>query len=884
MGLAEYKRKRHFRKTPEPAGKVRRRGGRSYVVQKHAASHLHYDFRLELEGVLKSWAVPKGPSLDPAQKRLAMQVEDHPVEYGEFEGVIPEGEYGGGTVMLWDRGTWEPDGDPHAAYRKGRLKFHLAGEKLHGGWILARKGLGSSDDSAKREWLLIKERDDEAVADRDVREEFPLSVVTGRTMEEIAEDRDRVWTSNRSASGKPSSNGSSRQKKPAARSPTKRIAVPAGAKRAKMPSHVIPQLATLTKSAPEGEGWLHEIKFDGYRMICRIHDGRVEFTSRNLQNWTKEFPSLVRAAERLPVSQAVLDGEVVVVLKDGTTNFQALQNAFRGGSRDSLHYYVFDVLYLNGYDLTPLPLVERKQIVADILGSDRSGHLHVSDHVVGGGPAFFKQACKMGLEGIIAKRASQPYRSGRGLDWLKVKCLQREEFVIGAYTQPSNARAGFGALLVGFHDPRGRLVYCGKVGTGFTERTLRSLLERLRPLEQQDSPFENLKRPVGPARTAHWVSPQLIAQVSYTNWTEGGHLRHPSFQGLREDKSAEEVTRERPVPLAVAVRRSKGDAKKTKRARKRASRELTTASDVNYDARMQEFAGVRLTSPEKVLYPEGRITKLDLAEYYQAIAPWMLPHIVNRPLVLVRCPEGRSKACFYQKHPPPGTPETLRQIPVREKTKLKPYLVVDDLAGLISLAQIGALEIHAWGSRADKIERPDRLVFDLDPDPEVEWSQVVASARQVRQFLEDLGLVSFVKTTGGKGLHLVVPIARRHDWDEAKSFCKLVAETIVRASPGHYTSNMSKAARTGKIFIDYLRNGRGATAVLPYSTRARPFAPVSTPLSWEELTAKTRSNRYTVSNLRQRLQTLKRDPWAEIDAVRQGLAGPLRQLKKLIAR
>ena len=911
MSLTEYKRKRDFRRTPEPGPKKAARKGWSFVVQKHDASRLHYDFRLELDGVLKSWAVPKGPSLDPKQKRLAMHVEDHPVDYGGFEGVIPEGEYGGGTVMLWDRGHWEPVGDPREGYREGKLKFQLHGEKLQGGFMLVRTGgrYGSSSRDQEKSWLLIKERDDEArpVEEGDILEEQNKSVATGRDLDEIAAARDRVWGSNRSngkaakkstgRGGKKAAARQTKSKKSAARRRSrgkpisaKQLGEIAGVREGSLPRKLQPQLATLTKGAPDGEQWLHEIKFDGYRMLCRIDGEKVEFTSRNQQSWTGRLKHLAEAARRLPVRQALLDGEVVAMEPGGATDFQLLQNVFREGRVGELLYYAFDVLYLDGHDLTKAALEDRKQVLQRLLESfDETYPIRFTEHLAGKGPVFFKQVCKMGLEGIISKRRDRPFLAGRGYDWLKIKCVQKDEFVIGGYTEPGGSRTAFGALLLGYHDDQEELRYAGKVGTGFDEGSLTDLLEKLKPLEQKHSPFSDVTVRKGPVRTAHWVQPRLVAQIEYSNWTRDGMLRHPSFQGLREDKPADEVGRDEPVPVEKAMRKSAAakttsangkkpkksgsDASARKTPRKKRSRGASSDALVGKD----QFAGVRLTSPDKVLYPNQGITKLDLARYYYEVGEWMLPHIAGRPLVLVRCPEGREKECFYQKHPGVGVPENLRQIPIREKSKSENYVVVDDVSGLISLAQIGSLEIHAWGSREDKLEHPDRLIFDLDPDPTVAWERVVESALQIRQFLEDLGLESFVKTTGGKGLHLVVPIQRRHDWDEAKEFCKRVAEAIVAADPKRYTSNMSKAARGGKIFVDYLRNGRGATSVAAFSTRAKPGAPVSVPLTWKELSPQIRSDQFNVLNLFERLNKLKRDPWEEIDSVRQSLSAAVRK-------
>jgi bifunctional non-homologous end joining protein LigD len=662
-----------------------------------------------------------------------------------------------------------------------------------------------------------------------------------------------------------------------------------GIKRGPLLSAWKAQLAVLTKEAPDGDQWLHEIKFDGYRMGCRIDNGRVHFISRNGQDWSERVPSLRQAAKKLPVNQAFLDGEVVAMKPDGTTDFQLLQNAFRGERSQELRYYTFDLLHLDGYDLSGVALEERKRVLAELSATvGKEAAIRYSKHVIGNGPAFYRQACERGLEGIVSKMRDRPYVPGRSYDWLKVKCLQKDEFVIGGYADPSGSRVGFGALLLGYYDGDKKLKYAGKVGTGFDHRTLLDLWTRLKALEQRESPFADLRGTSGAIRDVHWVKPQFVAQIAFSNRTRDGMLRHPSFQGLREDKPAGDVVRETPVSVRQAIEASttatEDAVRRNGRSHKARPHPASTASThmprsraAEPDHRLEEFANVRLTSPGKVMYPDQGITKLELATYYFRIAQWMLPHVANRPLVLVRCPEGHDKECFYQKHPGIGTPKNLRQIDVREKTKMEKYLVVDDAAGLISLAQIGALEIHAWGSRADDIERPDRLIFDLDPDPTVKWARVIESARQVRQFLADIGLQSFVKTTGGKGLHLVVPIQRRHDWDEAKQFCKNVAEVIVRGDPGRYTSNMSKAARTGKIFIDYLRNARGATSIAPYSTRARSGAPVSTPLSWDQLSTAIRPDQFNIRNLPKRLASLRRDPWDGFDAVRQFLSAAVKK-------
>jgi bifunctional non-homologous end joining protein LigD len=869
MSLREYKRKRNFKRTPEPGPKVAPKAGWSFVIQKHAASHLHYDFRLELDGVLKSWAVPKGPSLDTKNKRLAMHVEDHPVAYGDFEGIIPEGEYGGGSVMLWDKGTWEPIGDAHDGYRRGRLKFRLHGEKLQGGWMLVKRS-SSVKPGKGNEWFLIKERDEAAQSGgEEIVDSQPLSVTTGRNLDQIAAAQDRVWNSNHN--GKSSKSKTSRKQATPRKKRMKRphLGKIADAVARPMPATIEPQLATLVKSAPAGDGWLHEIKFDGYRMLCHIDGNEIKFISRNQQDWTSRLVQLAAPAGEVPVKQAILDGEVVALKADGTSDFQTLQNAFEKKGSSRLYYYVFDLLYLNGQDLRNVPLESRKELLAKLtepLGQE--GALRYTEHIVGNGPEFFREAERLGLEGIICKRRNAPFAAGRSGDWLKVKCIQSDEFVIGGFTEPSGGRGGFGALLVGYHQPETeKLIYAGKVGTGFSAKLLKELRNRFEKLIQKESPFAAV--PTGIRRKATWLEPVLVGQFAFSQWTEGGHLRHPSFLGLREDKPAAQVVR------------AEAKAAPLNGSRKPKKKSSATTGIIELPA------DVRLTHPEKVLYPDDGITKLELAQYYAQVADWMLPQVANRLVVLVRCPEGIGGERFYQKHPRVGTPENLRQVPVHEKNQELPYLVVDDVSSLISLVQLSALEIHVWGSGADNMEFPDRLIFDLDPDPAVEWSRVVESAHQIRAFLEELGLVTFVKTTGGKGLHIVAPVKPKHQWDQVKEFTKSVAEIIVQADPYRYTSNMAKAARTGKIFIDYLRNQRSATAIAPFSTRAQPGAPVSVPITWKELTSDLRSDQFTIRNVMGRLKRQKRDPWAEMSKVRQSLSASLlkkvEQLRRSIA-
>jgi bifunctional non-homologous end joining protein LigD len=643
------------------------------------------------------------------------------------------------------------------------------------------------------------------------------------------------------------------------------------------------QLATLTKDAPEGDDWIHEIKFDGYRMLCRIEGGKVRFISRNGRDWTAKFPSLAKAVAGLPLKTAIFDGEVVVMQPDGTTSFQALQNSFQIPGSAPFQFYCFDLLYLNGFDLRENPIEDRKSLLAQIIPSGSDGLLHFSDHVVGNGPKCFAEASRLRLEGIVSKRLGRPYSPGRGLDWLKIKCSLREEFVIGGFTVPSGARSHFGALAIGYYDDEDELKYAGRVGTGFDERTLGTLHAKLVKLAQPKSPFSDLSGTTGQARGVTWVKPSLVAQIVFSNWTNERQLRHPSFQGLREDKAAKDVVRDDPIsaPTIKSTKKAKHMAKLKTVAKGSASPLLHAKKSANTDG---EVAGVRLSHPDKVLYPEDGITKRDLATYYEQVADWMLPHVENRLLSLVRCPAGSGQKCFFQKHPGEGTSEHLRRFKVTEKSKTEDYLALYDVQGLVSLVQMGVLEIHLWGSQADQFEKPDRLIFDLDPDPSVNWPQVVTAAKEVRLLLEELDLTSFIKTTGGKGLHIVVPIRRRTSWNDAKTFCRTVADFLVAAAPDCYIATMSKAARKGKIFVDYLRNDRGATAIAPYSTRARPGAPVSVPISWDEL-SKITSNHFNIQNLPGRLLRLRKDPWAGIHKTDQGItASMLRKLKPASAR
>jgi bifunctional non-homologous end joining protein LigD len=872
MALREYRKKRHFSRTSEPAGKkVAKKSGQRFVIQKHAATRLHYDFRLEMDVVLKSWAVPKGPCLDPAEKRLAAHVEDHPIEYRDFEGIIPQGEYGGGTVLVWDQGTWDADHDLAAEYRRGRMKFRLHGEKLQGGWNLVRM---KARKPGADDWLLIKEGDKHArpLSEFDVLTARPESVLTERTIEEIAKDADRVWHSNRGAKH------ASVRVKPAVkrrRVSTVRVSpakIP-GAIKMTIPARVELQLARLKSHAPDGPEWLHEIKFDGYRLLAKIEKGKVALITRGKKDWTKRFSEVAAELASLGITSAWLDGEVVAFRPDGVSDFGTLQSSFRKGKTDQLVFCVFDLLYVNGYDLREAALSDRKKVLATLLEKAGTPRLRYVDHIDAHGSEFLEQCCRMGLEGCISKRRDRPYQSGRGDDWIKAKCRHREKFVVGGYIDPSSRKKGIGALLLGSFTPDGKLLYEGRVGTGFTDKVEADLLLQLDALGQDRCPFEKQPAPER-SRAMHWVRPKLVAEVEFTERTNDGLLRHASFQGVYKEGSAASIVREPPEDASKEDEAVEEKPTATKPERKR-------KGGGNHDAfaakNLEQLKDIRLTHPEKVMYPKKGITKLDLVSYYVTVADFMLPHIVHRPLSMVRCPDGAGGQCFYQKHASVGTPDVLTRIPISEDKKREEYLMVEDLPGLCSLVQMGILEIHPWGSRGDLLEKPDRMFFDLDPDDAVPWKRTIAAAKDIREMLKDLGLVSFVKTTGGKGLHVVVPLERRHSWDEVKAFSQAIAKRMVADAPRDFVATMSKAARKGKIYVDYQRNGRGATAVAPYSTRAREDATISMPLHWHEVSERITPDYFDVTSGMKRMASLRNDPWADMNATKQGITAKARK-------
>ncbi|GAB4245717.1 MAG: DNA ligase D [Thermoleophilia bacterium] len=822
MGLDTYRNKRHFGRSPEPAGAAAggersESGGGLYVVQKHAATRLHYDFRLELDGVLVSWAVPKGPSLDPEERRLAVRVEDHPLEYAGFEGTIPAGEYGAGTVLLWDRGEWQPEGNPREALQAGELKFQVRGEKLAGGWALVKMG-PRSPQRGQDEWLLLKRRDEYAVpgSGAEILEQKERSVASGRSLDEIGRTPTlSVWHSDRPA-------GDQTEVRPAEEFRLNPEEVP-GARKSNPPRFLKPQLAVLVEQVPGGEGWLHEMKLDGYRVVSHLEGGRVRMLSRNGGDWTTRYAPIAEELTALGVASAVVDGEVAVQLSDGTTSFQALQQDLGEGRTDRLLYFVFDLPYLAGYDLTGAAIQDRKELLRRLVErAGRETRLRFSDHIQGDGPTVLEQACSFGLEGILSKKKGSPYRPGaRSPDWLKAKCHQRQEFVVGGYTAWAGGEDGIGALLLGVWEPEG-LRYVGKVGTGFTEKQRRELAKRLAVLRTEGSPFAaGRERVSGDVR---WVRPELVVEVAFGQWTADGEIRHSSFQGVREDQEPEQVEREAPE--------------------------------------------LRITTPDRVYWPDEGITKRDLIAYYRHVAEWIMPHVSHRPLAMLRCPDGlgggdgeEGGPCFFHKHAGSGFPGPFERVEIAESEGRQIYLALTEPAGLAALAQMGVLEIHVWGSRHPDVEHPDMLVFDLDPDPAAGWAGAREAARLVRLVLAELGLQSFAKLTGGKGVHVVVPVLPEENWEGVKVFSRAVAERVVARAPDRFTSSPSKERRRGKTFVDYLRNSRGATSIATYSTRATAHATVAVPVRWDELGGQTGAGAYTVKNLKRRLSGLRSDPW-----------------------
>ena len=749
------------------------------MVQKHDATRLHWDFRLELDGVLKSWAVTRGPSLDPDEKRLAVRTEDHPLGYATFEGTIPKGEYGGGTVMLWDRGTWTPKAgkDPSKTIEEGHLHFTLHGERMKGEWLMIR--LKPRGREKNENWLLRKLNDDAAGGADTLVEGALTSVKTGRTMEEIAEG------------------------KKAKELPLKTSSMPAVAAKpiaprkrggsAKMPAFTDPQLCTLVDAVPGGTQWLHEVKYDGYRALIAVGEGQAKVFTRNGLDWTEKFAGIADASRKIPARTAFIDGEIVA-FKDGKPDFSTLKDAISSGG--AMTCFAFDLLSCDGEDLTTLTNLERKERLRALISGD-DNRLQFAEHVIGEGEKLFETMCREGYEGVVSKKADAPYRGSRTKAWLKIKCTHRQEFVIVGWSESDKSR-GFRSLLLGVHE-NGELRYAGKVGTGFSQDTIQDLRDRMDPLERKTAP---VKVPRAAARKVHWLTPKLVAEIAFTEFTPDGVLRHPSFLGLRGDKAAADVVLE------------------------------TTAAAPAPEADIH----VKISNPDRVIFPDSQVTKGDLAAYYIAVSGLMLPWAGNRPISLVRCPQGRGKHCFFQKHDAGSFGEHIDHVDVREKDgSVQPYLYVHDADGLLQCVQMGTIEIHGWGALVTDIEKPDRLVFDLDPDEGLEFEAVKKAAEDIKNHLADMGLTSFPLLSGGKGVHVVVPLTPQAEWPAVKDFADRFSRALAAAEPDRFVANMAKAKRKGKIFLDYLRNQRGATAIMPYSARAREGAPVAVPVSWTEL-------------------------------------------------
>ncbi|GGE53685.1 ATP-dependent DNA ligase [Agaricicola taiwanensis] len=853
MALEAYNAKRDFKATREPKGRVARKAGNSFVIQKHDARRLHYDFRLEMDGVLKSWAVTRGPSLMPGDKRLAVHVEDHPLDYGTFEGTIPKGEYGGGTVIVWDRGIWKPIHDPHKGYAKGHLEFELEGEKLRGRWHLIR--LAGKPREKRENWLLIKGDDEFAreEGEGDILEERPESVKTGRTIDEVAGE-EPGWSSKKGrlrpetgdengpvpakmtakAKAKPKSSTKTGAAARASGQAVETVELDPsalkGAKKGPLPDFLEPMLAKLVSAPPSGAEWIHEIKFDGYRLQARIEAGRLKLLTRSGLDWTKKFgKDVVEALKALPAGTALLDGELVVENSNGASDFSALQADLSEGRFDRFVFYLFDLLYLDGYDLTRVPLVERKRLLEQLIGGE-SRLLRYSSHFDENGDLVLNHACRLSLEGVVSKLAEGPYRAGRGRSWIKSKCSLRQEFVVAGYVPSTTSRKAIGSLIMGVYDDDGNLIHVGRVGTGYSAVVAEDLFRRLERMRIDQSPFA-AKLTAEERRQARYVRPDLVAEVEFRAWTGDGHLRHAAFRGLREDKDPKEIRRELAKSSAASA------APKPPRRT------------------------VKLTHPDRIYWPEEGVTKEGLADYYAEVWRHIAPYIVGRALALLRCPSGIDGEKFFQKHAWKGLNPNIVLVKDPKDKDDAPLVSINDLDGLMGLVQSATLEIHPWGSTVANWEKPDTIIMDLDPGDGVSWEAVIEAAHEVRARLEDAGLTAFVKTSGGKGLHVVAPLKPKAEWPEVKAFTKAIAEAMAFDGPDRYVATITKSKRKGKILVDYLRNQRGATAVAAYSTRARPGAAVSAPLAWDELSPGIGPAYFTVENMPTRLSALSADPW-----------------------
>ncbi|SFM81825.1 DNA ligase D [Variovorax sp. OV329] len=849
--LATYQRKRDFAKTPEPSEGGAATGATrlSFVVQKHHASHLHYDFRLELDGTLKSWAVPKGPCLDPTVKRMAVEVEDHPISYADFEGTIPAGNYGAGRVIVWDRGEWEPVGDPRQGLAKGDLKFNLFGHKLRGRWVLVRMHR-KGEQEKKPAWLLIKERDGEVrpLSDYDVTEAMPDSVL--------------------GLGDAPAAKPGKARKSAAAGE----VVEPKPPPKAALPANLVPQLATLAEGPPrDPEDWLYELKFDGYRLLARIEGKEVRCFTRNGHDWSERLPELVKALRTLELKSGWIDGEIVVEGENGTPDFQALQNAFERSSTSRIVYWMFDVPYLDGHDLRDVPFEQRSVLLRGLIGEKTAPQLRVSEAFDADPRGLLAAASKLGFEGIVGKRRDAAYVSRRSPSWIKLKATLRQEFVIGGYTAPAGARNGFGSLLLGVHDEKGALQYCGNVGTGFDEARLADIKARMDAVAAKSSPFAG---PVpSTVKVAQWVKPQLVAEVSFGEWTRDGRIRHSVFQGLREDKPARQIGREQ--ALAPDEVEDSGRPKASRKAVPGKRSEASAARGA--PAGGAAPARVRVTNADRVIDKSTGITKGELVAYYQRIAPLMLPHLQGRPVSLLRAPSGIDGELFFQKHAQKREMPGVTLLPPELDRDHEPLLQIDTDAALVSAAQMNTVELHTWNATSNNIAKPERICFDLDPGEGVGWPHVQEAAMLVRALLEELGLPSLLKTSGGKGLHVVVPIKRYYEWDPVKDFSRAVVEHLAQTIPSRFVAKSGPKNRVGKIFVDYLRNGFGATTVSAWSVRSRPGMGVSVPVEWDELPQLKSGAHWTLSNFEERI-AVGNSPWNEMEKMRVGLAAAMRKL------
>jgi bifunctional non-homologous end joining protein LigD len=821
--LKRYKEKRNFGVTPEPEeGGASAPGTLQFVVQKHWASRLHYDFRIELDGAMKSWAVPKGPSYDTHDKRMAVHVEDHPISYNQFEGVIPPRQYGAGKVIIWDKGTWTPIGDARKGYKAGNLKFELHGYKLRGKWALVR--MHSSKDDKQDAWLLIKEHDDYArpAAEFSVVDQFPDSVA------------EMPMPTPGAAAAAPAPEATPARKK---RGKAAGSGMPADAVKTAMPDKLSPLLATLVDGPPaDPDNWFYEIKFDGYRLLARIDAKKeVQLITRNGHDWSSRMPQLVRAIKAMKLKPGWLDGEIVVLNESGSTDFQALQNAFDKEKTSNIVYFLFDLPYYDGFDLTGVPLVERRALLQSLLAK-APPEIRFSEIFDAPPEDIVASACKIGLEGVIGKRKTSTYASRRSPDWIKLKCSRRQEFVIGGYTDPKGSRVGIGALLIGVHDEKGDLVYSGAVGAGFNGRTLNEMLERLKPLGTDKRPF---KDPTENDRRAHWVKPVLLAEVTFSEWTKDGHVRHPVFHSVRTDKPAKAIIREKPVHQPKAK----------------------PATDAGPEPSATMPANFKVSNADRVVDPTTGITKVEVVRFYGLVAPLMMEHLKARPVSFVRAPQGIKGQLFFQKHLDEGQMAGVRQLDPALWPAHPELIEVANPLGLLSAAQMNVIELHTWNAVKTLIGKPDRMTFDLDPGEGVGWPMVLQATELMRVVLDELGLPSFCKTSGGKGLHVVVPLKRQYDWDTVKDFSQAIVRHMARTVPQMFVAKSGPSNRVGRIFIDYLRNGFGATTVCAWSVRARPGMGVSVPVEWAEVPALASGAQWTLRNIHARLDR-GNDPWA----------------------